>query len=115
MADYVKELAELGQKNIHFFGATGVAGKGFREMHSASIAAGSLDTKTKELMSLCVGIALRCHGCMLSHVDSAIKAGATIDDIHETIEVALMMQGGPAVVYGEEALEMAEQLLAAKA
>jgi len=46
-------------------------------------------------------------------VRDALQAGASREEITETVGVAVMMGGGPAVVYGAEALEAPDQLLAA--
>ncbi|WP_235803745.1 carboxymuconolactone decarboxylase family protein [Limosilactobacillus panis] len=48
---------------------------------------------------------------MVQHVQGAIKLGATRDEIVETINVAIMMGGGPSTVYGGKALACADQLL----
>jgi alkylhydroperoxidase/carboxymuconolactone decarboxylase family protein YurZ len=42
-----------------------------------------------------------------------LKAGATKEEIAETIGVAVMMGGGPSVVYGAQALEAVGQVTAA--
>ncbi|MFN2124653.1 MAG: pyridoxal-phosphate dependent enzyme, partial [Candidatus Promineifilaceae bacterium] len=66
--------------------------------------------KVKELMALCIGITVRCDGCIMYHVNESLKAGATYDEIVETIGVAVMMGGGPSVMYGSEALAALEAL-----
>ncbi|MBD3299461.1 MAG: carboxymuconolactone decarboxylase family protein [candidate division Zixibacteria bacterium] len=81
----------------------------FMRLHQAAIADGALDTKTKELISLAIGITVRCDGCIAFHVHDALQAGATRGEIVETIGVAVLMGGGPSVVYGTEALEALEQ------
>ena len=43
--------------------------------------------------------------------EEAIKLGATRDEIVETINVAIMMGGGPSTVYGGKALACADQFL----
>jgi AhpD family alkylhydroperoxidase len=78
---------------------------GFGELH----AAGALDTKTKELIALSIGIAVHCNGFIVFHVHDALKAGANRQEILETIGVAILMRGGPSMVYGCEALEALEQ------
>ncbi len=78
---------------------------GFAQLHKASVGDGVLDTKTKELIALAIAISVRCDGCISFHVHDALKAGATRQEIVETIGVAVLMGGGPAVVYGCEALE----------
>ena len=84
--------------------------EGFDRLHEASRTSGALDTKTKELIALAIGITVRCDGCIAYHVHDAISAGASRQEIVETIGVAVMMGGGPSVVYGCEALEAVDQL-----
>lgn len=87
---------------------------GFGAMHEASSGNVALDGKTKELLALAIGIAVHCDGCIAYHAHDAIEAGATREEIVETISVAVMMGGGPSVVYGSEALEAADQFLASR-
>ncbi len=84
---------------------------GFSRMHKKSVEAGVLDTKTKELMALTIGIAVRCEGCIAYHTHDAIQAGATRPELLETIGVALMMGGGPASIYATYAMEAIDQFL----
>ncbi|HWB69772.1 MAG TPA: carboxymuconolactone decarboxylase family protein [Solirubrobacterales bacterium] len=88
---------------------------GFAAMHEASAAPGAIDGKTKELLALAIGIAVHCDGCIAYHAHDAIEAGASREEIAETIAVAVMMGGGPSVVYGSQALEAADQFLGARA
>jgi AhpD family alkylhydroperoxidase len=82
---------------------------GFMQMHQATVEDGALDARTKELIALGIAIAVRCDGCISYHVHDAVEAGATRDEMAETIGVAVLMGGGPAVVYGSEAWEAVEQ------
>jgi AhpD family alkylhydroperoxidase len=70
---------------------------------------GALSTKVKELIALAIAITVRCDGCIAYHVHDARKAGATRQELVETIGVAVMMGGGPSVMYGAEALEALNQ------
>lgn len=83
--------------------------EGFSELHTSSIAAGALSAKMKELIALGIAITVRCDGCISFHVHDALKAGAVRAEILETIGVAILMGGGPSVVYGCEALEALNQ------
>lgn len=78
---------------------------GFAKLHLSACAEGTLPAKTKELIALGIGVAARCEGCIAFHVHDAIRAGATDEEITETIGVAVMMGGGPALMYGAEAIE----------
>lgn len=77
--------------------------KAFMELHHAATKPGALDTRTKELMALAIAIASQCDGCVSWHVSNAVKAGATREQVLETIGVSLMMGGGPASYYATKA------------
>jgi AhpD family alkylhydroperoxidase len=85
---------------------------GFASLQQASQAEGALSAKVKELMALAIGIAVHCEGCITYHVHDALGAGASPQEVAETVGVAVMMGGGPAVVYGAEALEALVQFQA---
>ncbi len=82
---------------------------GFAKLHKSAVAEGALSKKTKELMSLSIAICIRCDGCIAYHIHDALEAGATREEILETISVAILMGGGPALMYGCEALQALEQ------
>jgi AhpD family alkylhydroperoxidase len=82
---------------------------GFMRLHKAGSTDGALSAKVKELIALAIGIVVRCDGCIAFHVHDAMKAGASHAEIVEAIGVAILMGGGPAVVYGSQALEALEQ------
>lgn len=88
--------------------------QGFGQLHKASISEGALTSKTKELIALGIAITVRCDGCIAYHVHDALEAGAKKEEITETIGVAILMGGGPSVVYGCEALEALTQFTALK-
>lgn len=77
---------------------------GFAATHKAAMADGALDTKTKELIALAISVGLQCDGCIASHARGAARAGATVEEVAESIGVAILMDGGPATVYGPRAL-----------
>lgn len=84
---------------------------GFQKLHHSATRSDRLDTKTKELIALGIAIAVRCDGCIAYHVKDALDANATRDEIMETIGVAVLMGGGPALMYGAEALEAVGQFM----
>lgn len=86
------------------------AAKGFVGMHRAAMGNGALSTKDKELQCIAIGISKQCNDCIGFHVRAAIKAGATRDEIAETVSVAIMMGGGPGYMYGARALQAFDQL-----
>ena len=63
------------------------------------------DRREKELIALGIGLAVRCEGCIYSHVEKCLKAGATPEQIQEVAGVAVMMQGGPTYTWVPKVLE----------
>lgn len=86
---------------------------GFSELHRAATVDGALSQKDKELMALAISVVVRCDGCIAFHVHDAVRAGATREEIAETVGVAVLMGGGPAAVYGTEAMTAFDQFTAA--
>jgi AhpD family alkylhydroperoxidase len=86
---------------------------GFARLHKKSVELGALDVKTKELMALAISIAVRCEGCIAYHTHDAIQAGATRQELLETVGVAIMMGGAPASIYAVHAIDAMDQFLAA--
>jgi len=70
---------------------------------------GALSTKTKELISIALGITAHCPFCIAFHVNNAIKEGATKQEICEAGLVAGLMGGGPAVAYLRYLLDACNQ------
>lgn len=83
----------------------------FGKVHGAVMKDGVLSRKNKSLMALGIAICVRCDGCMFSHVETAVLLGASMNEIAETVEVAILMGGGPSTVFGRRALKAAEELL----
>lgn len=81
----------------------------FMELHHLGAEDGALKSKHKELIALGISIHTKCEGCILSHVHDALKAGASHDEIVETIDVAVYMGGGPCVIYGSKAFAILQE------
>lgn len=75
----------------------------FGDMYRAVYADGELSAKIKELMAVAIAIQDGCDGCIASHVRSAVRKGASAQEMAETIGVAIQMGGGPASIYGAHA------------
>lgn len=82
---------------------------GFGRIHRAATTTGALSQKHKELMALAIAIVIHCDGCIAFHVRDAVRAGATREEVAETVGVAILMGGGPAAVYSTEAMEAYDQ------
>jgi AhpD family alkylhydroperoxidase len=83
--------------------------KGFSSMAAAALIPKALDTKTKELIALAIGVATRCDACVAFHAEAAVKQGATREEVMETMGIAIYMGAGPSVMYAAQAVEAYDQ------
>ncbi|MCR6734114.1 MAG: carboxymuconolactone decarboxylase family protein [Afipia sp.] len=88
--------------------------KAFAALSAAATATNAIDTKTKELMALAISIAVHCDGCVAYHTEMARQRGASREEVAETVTLAVYMGGGPAAVYGADALRAYDQFADAK-
>lgn len=84
--------------------------KGFMEYVETAEKADTLDTKTKEMMSLAIGIVLRCDHCIKWHTDACIQAGVTEEEFKDALEIAVVMGGGPAMTYATDAYKTYKEM-----
>lgn len=83
--------------------------QGFNAMAKAALAPGAIDAKTKELISLGIGVAARCDGCIGFHTQALARLGATRAEVHETLAIAVYMGGGPSLMYAANAVAAFDQ------
>ena len=81
----------------------------FEKLHQAAGATGVLDRKIKELMALAISVTHGCDDCIAHHVHDAIEAGATREEIAEALSVAVLMGGGPGMIYASHAIDAVDQ------
>ena len=66
--------------------------------------AGALDVKTKQLITVALGLYAQCEACIVEHTEEALKAGATREELLETAFVVVLMGGGPAMAWSATVL-----------
>jgi len=81
------------------------------KMEEKTFSEGALSKKHKELMALGIGVITNCESCMQWHMEQAVQAGATQQEIIETLEVAIEMGVVPATVHARFALEVMDTFL----
>ena len=72
----------------------------------------SLTIREKELINVGLAVAAQCEWCIAIHVQHAIEAGASRDEVVEAGFMAVVMHGGPALMYLIPLLEAVDELLA---
>lgn len=71
----------------------------------------ALSQRQKELINVALAVAAQCDRCIAIHVKSAIKYGATRDEIVESGFMAVIMHGGPAYMYMTSLFEALDEFL----
>lgn len=76
----------------------------FGQLARVAMAEGTVTSKHKELIALCIGITQHCSGCIGFHIKALLKLGCTRTELEEALNVCVYMGGGPALMYCAEAL-----------
>jgi len=79
----------------------------FGKMMNAIEAPGELDLKQKELIAISLSIVTHCKWCIAYHVGKALENGANKKEIMEASWMAVLMGGGPSLMY----MQLVEQAL----
>ena len=60
---------------------------------------GALSTKDKDLINVALSISAQCEWCIALHVKGALNNGASREEIIDAAMQAVLMHGGPALMY----------------
>lgn len=110
--EWTKELSG-SLRNLR--GGAGDVMKAFSGLAQTASQANALDVKTKELIAIAIGVAVRCDDCIAFHMKAAVDQGATKGEIMETLSMAIYMGAGPSAMYASHAYDAYTQFMAAKA
>ncbi|MEO7940414.1 MAG: carboxymuconolactone decarboxylase family protein [Burkholderiaceae bacterium] len=94
-ADIARKRRELAPKPL----------EAFRAFSASVFADGALPGKTKQLIAVAVAHVTQCPYCIRGHTQSAIKAGASEQEIMEAIWVAAEMRAGAAYAHSALAID----------
>lgn len=70
---------------------------------------GVIPAKYRELISVAVALTTQCSYCIDAHAKNAVAAGATREEIAETVFIASALKAGAAVGYGLLALRLFDE------
>lgn len=108
--NHVEGLKNVVENNKRLAKAIPTEMNGFMELVKGVLTDSALTMKQKELIALGIAVAVRCEGCIETHVNNLINLGATKQEVAEAVSVAILMGGGPSTVYGGKALEAFDQI-----
>jgi AhpD family alkylhydroperoxidase len=106
---YPERLHEIKQYMGKFFSAHPKVGEAFSGLHTNASTSGELDQKTKELIALAIAVVTHCDDCISFHTHDALQAGASKEEIMEALDVAILMGGGPAMMYALHVIKAVEE------
>ncbi|WP_340538515.1 carboxymuconolactone decarboxylase family protein [Nocardioides sp. GXZ039] len=98
-------LSDLGPMHRNLRHAIPEVYQGFGALSKAAFDDGALPRATKELIALAIGVVEGCDGCIASHAQAAVRAGASRQEAAEAIGVTFLMHGGPATIHGARAYD----------
>lgn len=108
-----KEYRANVKKRVGEFGkAAPEAMKGYTALAASGEKGAHLDGKTRELIALAVAVTTRCDGCIASHVEAALKFGASKEELSEALGVAIALNAGAALVYSARAIDCFDEMSA---
>ncbi|MBI2875869.1 MAG: carboxymuconolactone decarboxylase family protein [Candidatus Tectomicrobia bacterium] len=94
----LKKLAKFGELAPQSMQA-------FQQFDRQAFAEGAINVKTKELIAVAAAHITRCPYCIDAHTRRAKKAGATDQEIAESIMVATAMSAGASLAHGVIAMD----------
>jgi AhpD family alkylhydroperoxidase len=84
--------------------------KRFFNLDTAAYRDGALDSKTKELLGLVASTVLRCDDCIDYHIIQCVAAGWTDAELHDALNVALVVGGSIVIPHMRHAVETIDTL-----
>ncbi len=99
MGEYTKKLMDVKELIGFLQKETPKQIKGFQTFMSSVEEKDVLDKKQKELINVALAVAAQCEWCIALHVKSALDTGATREEIVDASMQAVLMHGGPALMY----------------
>jgi AhpD family alkylhydroperoxidase len=86
--------------------------KRFFRLDSAAYEDGALDSKTKEMLGLVASAVLRCNDCIDYHLQQCVNAGWSDEELHDGLNVALVVGGSIVIPHLRHAVETIDLLRA---
>jgi len=84
--------------------------KRFFNLDTAAYRDGALPEKTKELLGLVASAVLRCNDCIDYHLIQCVSAGYTDAELHDALNVALIVGGSIVIPHLRHAYETIDLL-----
>jgi AhpD family alkylhydroperoxidase len=111
MANHVVAFeAHRTEMNEKILGAGHLGIKRFFNLDTSCYRNGALDARTKELLGLAASCVLRCDDCIDYHLIRCIRLGYTDSELHDALNVALVVGGSIFIPHLRHAFQTIEEL-----
>ena len=84
--------------------------KRFFNLDTAAYRDGALPGRVKELLGLAASAVLRCNDCIDYHLDQCVAAGFSDEELHDALNVALVVGGSIVIPHLRHAFDTIDQL-----
>jgi len=71
---------------------------------------GAIPVRYKEMMGLVGSMVLRCNDCIFYHLDRCVQDGVSREELHEAMNIALIIGGSIVIPHLRYAFEMIDEL-----
>jgi AhpD family alkylhydroperoxidase len=113
MSDAMAEFRAYRKRmNARILGAGHLGIKRFFSLDGAAYRDGALDGRTKELLGLVASAVLRCNDCVDYHLDRCVEAGFGDEELHDALNVALVVGGSIVIPHLRHAFDTLDTLRA---
>ena len=99
MGTYTKKLEEIKELVGRLQKESPKQTAAFNQFMMSVEKPGALGSKEKELINVALAIAAQCEWCIALHVKGALTNGATREEVIDAAMQAVLMHGGPALMY----------------
>jgi AhpD family alkylhydroperoxidase len=111
MSNRLNDFRQYRQKmNDRIFEIDHLGLKRFFNLDTAAYKEAALDAKTKELLGLVASTVLRCNDCIDYHLIQCVEAGWTDQELHDALNVALVVGGSIVIPHLRHAVETIDLL-----
>ena len=113
MTTRIDEFQAYRQRmNERILGAGHLGIKRFFNLDTNAYEDGALPARTKELLGLVASAVLRCNDCIDYHLIQCVEAGFSDEELHEALNVALVVGGSIVIPHLRHAFETIDLLRA---
>jgi AhpD family alkylhydroperoxidase len=98
--------------NERILGARHLGIRRFFNLDTNAYQDGGLSSETKELLGLTASTVLRCNDCIDYHLIQCVEAGFTDEELHDALNVALVVGGSIVIPHLRHAFETIDLLRA---